>query len=87
MGDQLRRCYNKAGIDPDDRSKAPVTSPAPSTCTNLFAEAAQVARSPLESDDDVFCPSNMIMKTKTSAEKEDRQRETQGNTALYFKRE
>ena len=62
-------------------------SPAPTTFTNLFAESAQVTQSAQESDDDVFRPSNMIMKAKTKVEIEDRQRESPRNAALYYEKE
>ena len=74
-------------MDSDDISEASVISPAPTTFTNLFAKSAQVMQSAQESDDDMFCPSNMIMKTKTRVEIEDRQRESPRNAALYFKKE
>ena len=81
--DKLRRYYNKAKMNPDDRSEAAVMSPAPTTFTNLFAESAQVTQSAQESDDDVTRPSNMIMKAKTRVEIEDRPRESPRNAALY----
>ena len=74
-------------MDPDDRSEASVMSPAPTTFTNLFAESAQVTQSAPESNDDVFRPSNMIMKAKTRVEIEDRQRESPRNAALYYEKE
>ena len=74
-------------MDFDDRNEVLVTSPAPTTFTNLFAKSAQVTRSVLESDNDVFCPSNMTMKAKARAEIEDRQKELQRNADLYFERE
>ena len=74
-------------MDPDDRSEAPVICPAPTTFMNLFAESAQVTQSAQQSDVDVFCPSNMIMKAKTRVEIEDRQGESPRNAALYFEKE
>ena len=64
--DKLRRYYNKAKMDPDDRSEASVMSPT--TFTNIFAESAHVTQNARESDDDVIRPSNMIMKAKTRVE-------------------
>ena len=69
--DKLRRYFNKAKMDPDDRSEASVMSPAPTTFTNIFAESVHVTQSAQESDDDVIRPSNMIMKAKTRVEIED----------------
>ena len=85
--DKLRRYYNKAKMNPDDRSEAAVMSPALTTFTNLFAETAQVTQSAQESDDDVIRPSNMIMKAKIKVEIEDRQRESSRNAALYYEKE
>ena len=85
--DKLRRYYNKAKMNPDDRSEAAVMSPALTAFTNLFAESAQVTQSAQESDDDVIRPSNIIMKAKTRVEIEDRQRESPRNAALYCEQE
>ena len=85
--DKLRRYYNKAKMDPDDRSEASVMSPAPTTFTNIFAESTRVTQSARESDDDVIRPSNMIMKAKTKVEIEDRPRESPRNAALYYEKE
>ena len=62
-------------------------SPASTTITNLFGESAQVTRSAQELDDDVFCPSNIIMRGKSKVEIFDRQMESLRNAALHFERE
>ena len=60
-------------MDPDE-SEASVSSPAHTTFMNLFAESAQVTGNARESNDEVFCRSNLIMKAKTRVETKDRQK-------------